>query len=362
MTRSSSRALGRATLARQMLLSREKTSVAGAVERLAGMQAQEPKPPFIGLWTRVSGFGRKDLGRALEDRSVVRATLMRGTLHLFSKKDFVRLRAAIQPALDRGLRSVLRDRLKTLELAKILEEASAWFGDEARTFDELRAHLAKKWPKGDVRAMAYATRLCLPLVQVPTDAPWSFPAAADFALAEPWVDAKLSSTVDTRALVLRYLGAFGPATVADMQAWSGLNELESAFDALRPKLVTFEDPRKRELFDLPDAPRPDEDAPAPVRFLPEFDNLVLAHADRTRVIDDAHRPKVVTKNLRVRATFLIDGLVAGTWKLETKKSTATLSIEPFGKLTKTNRAELEEEGAALAKFCEPDATKHEIRF
>lgn len=349
-------ALGRATLARQMLLSRQEVSVTDAIDRLAGMQAQEAKPPFLGLWSRILGFRRDDLAGALRVRTVIRATSMRGTLHLMTKKDYVRLRSAIQPALDRGLKSVLRDRLASIDLDAVLEEAKAWFAKDTHTFDDLRDHLASKWPKADIRAMAYATRLKLPLVQVPTDAPWAFPGAADFALAD-WAFAPL----DMEALVTRYLGAFGPASVADMQSWSGLDKLQPTFDAMRAKLVTFETDKKRELFDLPKAPRPDEDVEAPPRFLPEFDNLVLAHADRTRFIQDLHRGKVVTKNLRVRATFLVDGRVQGTWKIERKKTTARVTLEPFEKLTKAARASLEPEALAAARFYEPDANKYEVR-
>ncbi len=339
-----------------MLLSRHKASVTDAIDRLAGMQAQEAKPPFLGLWSRLQDFTRADLVNALRERTVIRATLMRGTLHLMTKKDFLRLRGAIQPALDRGLKTVLRDRLGAIDLPTLLAEAVAWFGEGTHTFDEMRVHLATKWPKADIRALAYAARLNLQLVMVPTDALWAFPGAADFALVD-WKFAPL----DLEALVMRYLGAFGPASVADMQSWSGLDKLQATFDAMRSKLVVFESEKKRELFDLPKGLRPDEDTEAPARFLPEFDNFVLAHADRTRFIDDEHRGKVVTKNLRVRATFLIDGRVVGTWTIERKKATATVTLEPFGKLTKADRATLEEEGVGVARFYEPDATKHEVR-
>ncbi len=338
-----------------MLLSREKVSVTDAIDRLAGMQAQEAKPPFLGLWSRLQGFEREHLILALRKRTVIRATLMRGTLHLMTQKDFLRVRGAIQPALDRGLKSILRDRLGALDLAAVLTEATAWFGADAHTFDDLRVHFTSKWPKADIRAMAYAARLKLPLIMVPTDAPWGYPGAAEFTLVG-WKFA----AADVEALVTRYLGAFGPSSVADMQSWSALDKLQPTFDAMRSKLVVFESDKKRELFDLPKAPRPEEDTDAPVRFLPEFDNFVLAHADRSRLIDDEHRSKVVTKNLRVRATFLIDGRVAGTWKLDRKKTTATVTLEPFVKLTKTARALLEEEGVGVARFYEPDATQHEI--
>jgi hypothetical protein len=210
--------------------------------------------------------------------------------------------------------------------------------------------------------MAYAIRMHVPLVQVPTDAPWGFPASADFALADGWLDRNVpTDEAPPHDLVLRYLAAFGPATPADAQAWSGLQGLRDVFEELRPRLRTFRDERKRELFDLPGAPRPAEDVPAPVRFLPEFDNVLLAHADRSRIIDDRYRPKVTTKNLLVPGTFLVDGFVAGTWKVERKARTATLLLAPFHPLVRKTVAALEEEGDALLRFMEPDAHARAVR-
>lgn len=357
------RQLNRALLARQMLLSRESTSALTAVERLAGLQAQLARPPFVGLWTRLAGFQRGDLLEALQRRQVVRATAMRGTLHLLSAVDYTGLRGAIQPALSRGLQAILRDRTKNLDLSELEREARAFFGGAAATFDALRAHFKAKNPEADERAMAYAIRNLLPLVQVPTDAVWGFPAAADFALAEAWLGRKISTeAAPAHELVRRYLAAFGPATPGDAQAWSGLQGLRAVFEDLRPTLVTFRDARKRELFDLPEAPRPEEDTEAPVRFVPEFDNLVLAHDDRARVIADEHRPRVTLKNLQVRATFLAGGFVAGTWKIERKKKAAALILEPFAKLDKRTVKALEAEGDALLRFIEEEAETREVRF
>ena len=354
------RQLNRALLARQMLLAREKTTALDAVGRLAGMQAQLARPPFIGLWTRLEGFRRDDLLGPLRDRQIVRVTAMRGTLHLMTAADYVELRGALQPGLTRGLQSALRDRAKGLDLDALEAEARLFFPG---TFDGFRAHLKKKDPQADERAMAYAIRLNLPLVQVPAEAAWGFPAAADFAMADAWLKKKVSTEpAPAHTLVRRYLAAFGPATPGDAQAWSGLQGLREVFEELRPSLVTFRDERKRELFDLPDAPRPPENTPAPIRFLPDFDNLVLAHDDRTRVIADEHRPKVTLKNLQVRATFLNDGFVAGTWKVERKKKAATLILEPFGKMDKKTLAALEREGDALLRFAEEDAEMREVRF
>ncbi len=354
------RPLNRATLARQMLLAREKISPVAAVERLIALQAQVPRPPFVGLWTRLADFTRDDLLRLLHKRNLVRGPSLRGTLHLMSAKDFAGLRGAIQPALRRGL-LVVRDRAKGLDIPKLVAEGRTFFREPA-PFDDIRGHFKKKDPKGDERAQAYAVRLHVPLVMVPTDDPWAFPAAADFVLADTWLGRPVSADdVPPHQLVKRYLAAFGPATPADAQVWSGLQRLREVFEELRPRLVTFRDEKKRELFDLPGAPRPDEDAPAPVRFLPEFDNLLLSHDDRTRVIADAHRSRVISKNLQVRATFLVDGFVAGAWKVERRKAAATLVLEPFGKLAKPALAELEEEGDALLRFVEEDATARGVK-
>jgi hypothetical protein len=357
------RDLNRATLARQLLLVREKSTPTRAVERLAGLQAQLARPPYIGLWSRVLGFTREQLTRAIERRQIVRATLMRGTLHLLGAADFLRLRSALQPMLDRSVTSVLRERAKQLDVPALVTEARDWFGREPRTFDELRDHLAGRFPRGDHRAMAYAVRCTLPLVQVPAaGCDWGYPGAADFAVADDWLGAPIASEPDEAQLVLRYLAAFGPASVADAQAWSGLRSLGQAFEALRPRLRVFRDERGRPLHDLPRAPRPGGEVPAPVRFLPDYDNLVLGHEDRSRVIADAYRPRIVTGNLQVKATFLVDGFVAGTWKTTRTKKAAALEITPFQALARGARDELAAEGRALLAFVEPDAGTLDVRF
>lgn len=353
--------LNRATLARQMLLSREPMAATAAVERLAGLQAQLARPPFVGLWTRLADFRREDLLQPLRERQIIRATAMRGTLHLMSAADYVDLRGALQPMLTKGMQAILRERAQDLDMDVLRAEAREFFGGKPATFDALRNHLKAKNPQADERAMAYAIRMHLPLVQVPTDDSWGFPSASDFALADDWLGQDVpTGEAPAHTLVRRYLAAFGPATPRDAQVWSGLQSLRTAFEEMRPELVTFRDERKRELFDLPEAPRPEADPP--VRFLPEFDNLVLAHDDRTRVIADEHRPRVTLKNLQVRATFLVDGFVAGVWKVERKKKTATLVLEPFGKLAKKTLAELEREGEALLRFVEEDANETGVRI
>ncbi|UJR82004.1 winged helix DNA-binding domain-containing protein [Sandaracinus amylolyticus] len=358
----SRRAVGRATLARQMLLEREKTSTLDAIERLIGVQAQLPRPPFVGLWSRVEGFRREDLADLLRRREVVRATSLRTTLHLMSARDYVALRGVIAPVLARALASITKARGATLDVDQLVAEARPFFAAEPRDFEAVRAHLAALHPDADDRAMGYAIRTSLPLVQVPTDDAWSFPAQADFALADAW----LGTTIDARetapdALVRRYLAAYGPASVADAQAWTGLGGLRPTFDAMKDELRVLADERGRELFDLEDAPRPGEDASAPLRFLPEWDGAIVARADE-RFVAAEHRQHVFLSALRVAPTVLIDGVVAATWKIDRKKTGATLTVTPFDTIAKKVRPELEQEADALLAFHEPDAPKRELKI
>jgi hypothetical protein len=356
------RAKNRATLARQMLLARERVPATHAIERLVGMQAQWPRPPFVGLFSRVDRFRREELTRLMHAKDVVRATLMRATIHVMTARDFVAFRGALAPAILRGM-SAVRKRIGSVDIDAVVEAARACFDEAPRTFESLRDVLAKRYPKLDVRALAYAARLHLPLVMVPTHAPWGHPANADFATAESWLGRKIDAREGgAKELVVRYLAAFGPATPADAQTWSGLPGLRAVFDSLAPELVSLRDERGKELFDLPNAPRPPEDAPAPVRFLPEFDNLLLGHADRTRVVADRDRKPVYLSALRIAPTILVDGFVEGTWKIVRSKSRATLVVEPFRALKRSAKDELGAEAEALAKFMEPDAAAHEVSF
>ncbi|AUX19637.1 uncharacterized protein SOCEGT47_000890 [Sorangium cellulosum] len=357
------RELNRATLARQMLLSRERTTAVHGIERLVALQAQLARPPFLGLWSRLVGFRREELVQRALRREVVRAPFLRGTLHLVSAKDYLALRPVIAPVLHAAMRSTLGARAEALDVDRLVAEARAYFDEEPRTMDALRAHLAAIHPEGDVRAMALAVRMRLPVIQVPTATPWGYPGTADFAPAASWLGQPLCEGDAPQALVLRYLAAFGPATAADVRTWSGLTGVKDVLQSLREQLCTFRDERGRELFDLPDAPRPPADTPAPARFLPDYDNLLLGHDDRTRVIADEHRARIVlSANLRILPTFLVDGLVAGTWAIERKKASATLVIEPFAALSREAREQLAEEGDALLRFVEDDAGAFAVRF
>ncbi|WP_213455761.1 winged helix DNA-binding domain-containing protein [Rhizomonospora bruguierae] len=351
------RRLNRATLARQSLLERSPAGIVLAVDALGGLQAQEARPPFLGLWTRSARFAEADLHRALHERALVRVTYLRGTLHITTAEQYLALRSTLRPVLESAVR-VLGSRAATLEMDRVLPVARDLLAGQPRTFNELRPLLVAAFPEVDERALGYAVRTHLPLVMVPTQDRWAFPSVARFALADEWLGAEPAPDPEPAALVRRYLAAFGPATAADAQEWSGLRGLRQVLASMRDDLRVLRDDRGRELFDLPDAPLPDEDTPAPPRFLPEFDNLVLAHADRARVVPDAHRPLVVTKNLRVRATYLWDGFVHGTWRVDRKRGIATLRLSPYEPLPPGAADALAEEADALLRFSEPDATAY----
>ncbi|WP_328330657.1 winged helix DNA-binding domain-containing protein [Kribbella sp. NBC_00382] len=353
----SPRAINRATLARQLLLERSDLSVVQAVERLAGMQGQEPKHPYVGLWSRIDGFTDADLTAAVEARDVVRATLYRGTLHLVSADDYLHFRTTLSPVLEAGLK-LLGDRAKGLEPDKVAAAARQLLAVEPLTFTEVRDALQAKFPDVNDRALGFCTRMLVPLVIAPSETRWGWTANAKFTPAEQWIGKKLGRKAVPQELVVRYLEAFGPATSADFQTWSGLPRGKQLFDSMDLEVLT--DSNGKTLYDVPAAPRPSEDFEVPVRFLPEFDNLLLAHAKRQRIIADEHRPAVFTKNLRIKSTYLVDGFVAGLWTAEKKRGVATLTLTPFGKTLKKTATELEREGTALLRFLEPDAKTYEV--
>jgi hypothetical protein len=357
------RQLNRATLERQMLLSRAKRPVVAAVEQLVALQAQQARPPFVGLWSRLRDFRREQLLSLIHDRKIVRATTMRCTLHLMSARDFLLFRGTLQPALSVALGSVARKPAAEFPMDRLLACAKSFFDGEPRTFEQLRDALTTQFPSHDPRLLSYAVRTHLPLVQAPrADHGWGYHAAAEFTAADAWLGQPIENASVPEQLVLRYLAAFGPATAADVQTWSGLRGLAALLEGLRPQLREFQDEQGRRLFDLPRGPRPSEDAPAPVRFIPEYDNLVLGHADRTRVISDDYRKRIFKANLRILPTLLVDGFVAGTWSIKRTARAATLTIEPFENTNAAARDEAAEEGGKLLGFVEPDAERFDVKF
>lgn len=352
--------LNRATLARQMLLERDSIPVPAAIEKLVGLQAQLPVAPYVGLWTRLNDFKREHLAELIENRQVVKATLMRSTLHLVTTEDYLRLRATLQPVLTSAFEAVLKKRADGIDIPRLVEATREYLTEQPRTFAEISDMLSELMPDGDVGAMRYGVRTHLPLIQVPIEAGWSYPGNPKFTLAEAWLGKAIPDEENLKLLIFRYLAAFGPASVTDLQTWSGLGKMKAVMEKLKPELVTYRDENKRELFDLPDMPIPN--SPAPERFLPEFDNLLLSHDKRTRVVADEYRKQVYLPGLRVAATILVDGVVRGAWKVEKTKTTATLTVTPFAPLTKQNRQALTGEGEKLIRFIELAAKNYEVRF
>ncbi len=362
----SRRALNRALLERQMLLRRRELSALETLEHLVGMQAQAPEPPYTGLWTRIERFNPDELSCLIEDRRAVRIALMRNTVHLVSARDCLRLRPLVQPVIERGLRASRADRegIQGVDIEALATAARVLLEERPLTAKELGGLLGERWPDRDPTSLARAVRHLLPLVQVPPRGLWGKSGQTAHTTAESWLGRPLDPDYSPDEMVLRYLGAFGPASVKDAQTWSGLTRLGQVLERLRPRLVAFSDEHGRELFDLPEAPRPDPDVSSPPRFVAAFDNLILSHVDRTRIIADEYRRAIASMNGMVPATFLVDGFVRGTWKTERTRRTLTLVIQPFERLSMEDRDALAEEGERLLRFVARSrgADEFEVRF
>ncbi|MGV9595380.1 winged helix DNA-binding domain-containing protein [Streptosporangium sandarakinum] len=344
------RALNRATLARQLLLDRAGIPVLDAVAHLCGLQAQEPQEPFVGLWSRLHGFDPAALSDLLIRRSVVRTHLMRRTVHLLTAEDVLAWRARHDTMLRQRVLGTYRRELAGVDLDELAEAGRAVMADgEPRSMTELARALAGRWPEPGPRALGEMLVAALvPMTQLPPRGLWRKKAGVRNVPLSAWLGREIDppspdgSDPGGQALVRRYLAAFGPAATADLRAWCGLAGLPAAVSAIRDELVAFRDERGRHLLDLPDAPRPDPDTPAPVRFLPAFDNAVLGYHDRARIIDDAHRGLSVT-GARV---VLVDGRVAATWNVEG----GTVLVSPLRRFSRAERDSVAEQGQALASF------------
>jgi hypothetical protein len=355
--RLSQRALNRATLARQMMLRRTSLPALDAVVHLAGMQAQNPLDPYFALWSRLENFQPTELADLLTSRRVVRAALMRTTIHLVSAEDCLRIRPAVQHILERVFGSTPFARnIKGVDYEALLALGRTALTERPLTGPALARILAEQWPEHEPASLAYAVRYIVPLVQIPPRGVWGSGGQATWATVEAWLGQPVGGETAPDWLVPRYLAAFGPASVMDMQNWSGLTKLAEVFERWRPNLRTFRNEDGVELFDLPEAPRPDPETPAPVRFCPEYDNLLLGHADRTRLIPLDRRGRYVTGN-----AFLVDGLFSGAWKLRRGKEMTALEIDPFVPLASQDEASVLEEAGRLLAFAAPGQS-HDVRF
>ncbi|WP_070017984.1 winged helix DNA-binding domain-containing protein [Streptomyces nanshensis] len=346
------RALGRALVTRQLLAERSGMSALDAVEHLVGLQAQAPKPPYYGLLSRLADFRAEELSALLRERRAVRVGVMRGTVHLVSAADCLELRPLTRTLHESLVRTANRRRLEGVDPWDVAADATELLRQEPRTVRELGRLLAERRPGHDPEALSRAARALCDAVQIPPRGLWGRSGQPTYATIESWLGRPVSAEPSVETVLLRYLGAFGPASVMDAQAWSGLTRLGEVMERLRPELKVFRSEGGRELFDLPDAPRPDPELPLPARLVAEYDNLVLSHADRTRVISDAARKLIASRNGQVPGTVLLDGEVRGVWKAEQpRRNAVTVTVTPFHRaLDDGQRRELAAEGERLAAF------------
>jgi hypothetical protein len=365
----SRRAVNRATLDRQLLLTRVSMSTMDAVEHLVGMQAQAPNSPYVGLWSRLAGFHPEDLAGRLESRHAVRTHLMRSTVHLVSARDCLAMSPLMRPVMDRAYHGTpFRHEVSTVDIAELVSFGGRLLAERPLTRVELGRLLATRWPDADPAAMAYTVCYLVPVLQVPPRGVWGATGEARWTTIESWLGRALDSEPAPGRALLQYLAAFGPASVADMRVWSGLTGLREVVSGL--DLRTFRSEAGAVLFDLPDAPRPDPDTPAPVRFLPEYDNLLLSYADRSRVIPDGRRPPLFPGNGAGYGTFLVNGDHRGHWRIDRYRDrdrgrageAASLVLEPFERLSTQDTTELIEEGARLLRFIAGTRSDGEVRL
>jgi hypothetical protein len=353
------RDLNRALLARQHLLQRSHMAPAAMVEHLVGMQAQNPLDPYFALAARLEGFRPEKLADPLETRRAVRTGGIRTTIHLLTADDALANAPLVQDVQARVFKSTpYAPHVDGIEPAELIAAGRALLDERPRTSADLGRALGERWPDREATSLAYAIRYWLAVVQVPPRGVWGKTKAPSWTTLEGWLARPVALTGDVDALVLRYLGAFGPASPADARTWSWLTRLRESFERLRPQLITFRDEAGRELFDLPDAPRPDPDTPAPVRFLPEYDNLFLSHDDRSRLAD---RP-IFPERMGWKGSLFIDGFLAGAWKIRREGKPGTVTVELFDPVSGSSRADVEAEAERVTAFAATGFGPLELRI
>ncbi len=346
------RTLNRSLLARQLLLERVDLPPVDAVEHLVGMQAQVPLDPYVGLWSRLRAFDPDALGKALLDRRLVRMTLMRATLHLVSAEDGLSMRPVLQAPIERAFASSpFAAHLSGLELGPVISRGVELVEHEPLSIRQLAAALSEDWPDHDANSLAYALRYLLPLVQVTPRGVWGKALQPKLTTLDGWLGRPAAPALSVDEFVIRYLRAFGPASVADIRAWSWLGGVRAIVDRLRSNLCVYRDEHGRELYDVRDGMFCDSAAPAPVRFLPQYDNLFLAHADRARIMDGIKWDS----SFMHRGAVFVDGFLSGAWKLSEQKRESTLVVELRTRVTGTERQQVRREAERLLLFRTPDA-------
>ncbi len=354
------RRLNRATLARQLLLERSHRETPDAVEHLVGLQAQAPLAPYVALWSRLDGFDPDAAGAALQRRELVRTHAMRATVHLFSRRDALGIRALCMPMLAARYRSSpIAALVPGVDLDAVRERTRSFATATALSRVELGRRLSDAFPGSPPEALAYTATYLEPMVQVPPRGVWGFRAPARWQTFRGFLGEDADHPTPVAELVVRYLAAFGPATVPDIRTWSGLSGLREVVERLSPDLRVFRDDAGRELYDLDGSPRPDPDTPAPVRFLPEYDNLLLSHADRLRVIPDGRPVPLPPGDGARTGTVLIDGDFRATWRVVRRRGgggAARLVVSPHVRLTPGSAGEVEVEGDRLLAFLAPGST------
>ena len=328
---------------RQSLLERSDAPIADMVEHLVGMQAQNPLDPYYALWARLDDFDPALLGEMTANRQVARGGFMRGTIHLFTSDDAVVVHPVTADVLARVFRSTqFAKDVAGVELASLLLVAGSLLEERPRTRAELAGDLAARWPDHEPASLAQAVTYLLPVLQVPPRGVWGKKGPAAWAPLESFLGRPYGPGLSIDSLVIRYLAAFGPAAVKDMRVWSGLTGLREVFDRLRPTLRTYRDEGGSELFDLPEIDLPDPDTPAPPRLLPEYDNVLLGHADRGRFFDGRATPRGWLGNV------LVDGMFSGDWKVD--RGTLVMSLTDVGSEAVTAARE---EAARLVELAWP---------
>ncbi|MFC6014298.1 winged helix DNA-binding domain-containing protein [Nocardia lasii] len=352
----SNRTLNRTLLARQHLLARSTLTTAEMCDHLVGLQAQDVPPPFVGLWSRIADFDPATVSVGLEDRSLVRITVMRGTIHLVTPPDALRIAPLIQPELEKVpfRKGFNFGAMVGLDPERVRADGEAVFGDEPVSAADLRAAARRLYPDRDPGAVVQAWLYQLPVLQTPPRGRWRDNSRPVWSRVQPWLGAPLDPTYPVAELILRYLRAFGPASTTDMQAWSRLPAMKNAVTALGDRVRAYTDEQGRTLYDAADLELADPDRPAPVRLLGWYDNALLSHRDRSRVLADSAVPplRVFASNV---SSILVDGFVAGVYKVFVDSDTARLRISPSRPWSKTEAAQVESEASALLSFLEPDS-------